>query len=257
MKKKLAVLGMTMAMTAGLAMTSYAGEWKLDHVGWWYQNDDGSYAKDGWAHIDNVWYWFDEAGYMETGWIQDNGKYYYLVESGGMAANTDLIIEGYHYRFGSDGAMLDDWVLSNPLSDYAMYIPAGSYFYDDAVLNLLENSYDFYAQIDGNAALMPSVRVAYDGSDDAKLTEEQYRTESIKAFRESGYATQDYGKVLLNDGREYMKIGIQKGEMHDDFYIRRFEYEGTPIYMHIGLAYASEWDKARMEAILNSLDTYY
>lgn len=67
MKKKLAVLGMAMAMTAGLAMTSYAGEWKLDHVGWWYQNDDGSYAKDGWAHIDNVWYWFDEAGYMETG----------------------------------------------------------------------------------------------------------------------------------------------------------------------------------------------
>ena len=55
----------------------------------------------------------------------------------------------------------------------------------------------------------------------------------------------------------HMKIGIQLGTMHDDFYIRRLEYEGHPIYMHIALAYANDWDKARVEAILNSLYTYY
>lgn len=257
MKKKLVVLGMAAVMTAGFSMTSFAGEWKQDQVGWWYQNEDGSYAKDGWAHIDNVWYWFDEAGYMETGWISDNGNYYYLVESGGMAANTDLVIDGLHYRFGSDGAMLDDWFFSNSISDYSIYIPDGSYFYEDVVLDAMENSYDFYAQIDGNSALMPSIRVGYDGSDDAKLSEDQYRNESIKMFEESGYIAQDYGKVVLADGREYMKIGIQLGTMHDDFYIRRLEYEGYPIYMHIALAYTNDWDKARVEAILNSLYTYY
>ena len=28
--------------SAALSMTSFAGEWKQDASGWWYQNDDGS-----------------------------------------------------------------------------------------------------------------------------------------------------------------------------------------------------------------------
>ena len=39
--RTLAALGMAAAMTAGGALTSYAGSWQLDSVGWWYQTDDG------------------------------------------------------------------------------------------------------------------------------------------------------------------------------------------------------------------------
>ena len=37
---KAAVL--TALVSASVSMSAYAGEWKRDDIGWWYQNDDGS-----------------------------------------------------------------------------------------------------------------------------------------------------------------------------------------------------------------------
>ena len=37
--------------SAVLSMTSFAGEWKQDASGWWYQNDDGSFTRNGWQNI--------------------------------------------------------------------------------------------------------------------------------------------------------------------------------------------------------------
>lgn len=79
-----------------------AAEWKQDNVGWWYQNDDGTYPVSVWKQIKGVWYLFGANGYMLTGWQNVNGLWYFLNADGSMAANR---WEG-NYFLGADGAML-------------------------------------------------------------------------------------------------------------------------------------------------------
>lgn len=47
-KKGFMVLGVTVAMSLSLPLLSYAGEWKEDNIGKWYQNDDGTYPISQW-----------------------------------------------------------------------------------------------------------------------------------------------------------------------------------------------------------------
>ena len=42
----------------------FAGQWKLDNAGWWYQEDNGSYPASAWKEIDGAWYYFLDNGYM-------------------------------------------------------------------------------------------------------------------------------------------------------------------------------------------------
>ncbi len=50
--KKLVMTVLAAALSASLSMTAYAGEWKQDGNGWWWQNDDGSYPANCWQWID-------------------------------------------------------------------------------------------------------------------------------------------------------------------------------------------------------------
>ena len=63
-----------------MSFTVYAGTWRSDANGWWYQNDDGSYPAGKWE------------------WIDGNGdgvaECYCFFDNGYMAWNND--IEGYH-----------------------------------------------------------------------------------------------------------------------------------------------------------------
>ena len=66
-------------------------------MGWWYQYDNKTYPKNGWAKLKyngkEEWYFFDQNGYMVTGWVQWNGKWYY------MSTASD----------GTNGIMLTGW----------------------------------------------------------------------------------------------------------------------------------------------------
>lgn len=63
------------------SMTSYAGQWEQDAVGWRYQNDDGTY-KIGWHQdVDGKWYYLDDqTTYMLSNAITPDG--YSVNESG-------------------------------------------------------------------------------------------------------------------------------------------------------------------------------
>ena len=56
-------------VSAAMGLTAWAGTWKSDQNGWWYQNDDGSYPISTWQWIDGngdsigECYYFNEAGY--------------------------------------------------------------------------------------------------------------------------------------------------------------------------------------------------
>lgn len=61
---------MTMAalMAAAMSTTAFAGSWRTDGGGRWYQNDDGSCTKNGWQWIDS-----DNDGYSECFYFDSNG----------------------------------------------------------------------------------------------------------------------------------------------------------------------------------------
>ena len=71
-------IGLTFAAAA--ALPAYAGSWRQNASGWWYQNDDGTYPAGGWQWIDS-----DGDGTAEC---------YYFYSDGYMAYNND--IGGYH-----------------------------------------------------------------------------------------------------------------------------------------------------------------
>ena len=56
MKKKLVVLGLSMAGVLMLSNTAFAGEWKRNNVGWWYQESTGTYPTRRWSNIGGNWF---------------------------------------------------------------------------------------------------------------------------------------------------------------------------------------------------------
>lgn len=78
MRKSLIKVLSVSAMLSMLATsTAFAGEWKSDNNGWWYQNDDGSYPTNTWQWIDgngdgvSESYYFNENGYLLTNSSKD------------------------------------------------------------------------------------------------------------------------------------------------------------------------------------------
>lgn len=90
MNKKLFGLAAAAVLTTMCSMTALAGEWQKslkDGVeSWWYDNQDGTYAKSGWSQIDGSWYYFDEAGWMLSNTTTPDG--YQVSASGAWVDNT-------------------------------------------------------------------------------------------------------------------------------------------------------------------------
>ena len=61
-------------------MISYAGQWKVDEKGYWWQEDDGSYPVNTWRWIDgnqdgvSECYYFDGNGYMLSNATTSDGN---------------------------------------------------------------------------------------------------------------------------------------------------------------------------------------
>lgn len=103
MKKKiLAAMACAMMFTAIPGFTAFAGQWKQDNIGSWYQNDNGSYVQNTWLEDEGRWYHFNSSGYMQKNeWIMDSGKWYYMGADGVCLVNTTT---PDNYLVGSDGA---------------------------------------------------------------------------------------------------------------------------------------------------------
>lgn len=99
------VLTLATLLSAFYPLTSFAGEWKSDNNGWWYQNDDGSYPKNTWQWIDgnkdgiSESYYFNENGYLLTNTTKDgytvNGDGAWtvngVVQTQGQQVTTNLV----------------------------------------------------------------------------------------------------------------------------------------------------------------------
>ena len=108
MKKKL-ILGLASAsLVLAMSMTAFAGEWKGDSNGWWYDNGNGSYPKATWQ------------------WIDGNGdgiaESYYFESDGYLAVDTS--VDGYDVN--SDGQWVVNGVVQTKSVSYSSNSGLGS-----------------------------------------------------------------------------------------------------------------------------------
>lgn len=91
MKKMIKVLGLVALMTLGISFQAFAGEWKKDATGWWWQNDNGTYPVNKWEWLDGnkdgiaECYYFNESGYMLANTVTPDN--YTVNESGAWTVN--------------------------------------------------------------------------------------------------------------------------------------------------------------------------
>ena len=160
MKKNIVkVLTLATLLSTFYPLTSFAGEWKSDNNGWWYQNDDGSYPKNTWQWIDgnkdgiSESYYFNENGYLLTNTTKDgctvNGDGAWtvngVVQTQGqkVASNTAQSYDAQYPLKGRVENYLDSydgnyvWYWTGPNMIRKGVVPAGmtglSYVYQKAV----------------------------------------------------------------------------------------------------------------------------
>lgn len=99
------------ALSGICASTAYAG-WNQSERGYWYQYDDGSFAKSGIKNIEGTDYAFDSEGYMLTGWQYLSFKWYYFDTVTGVQAKGWTQLDGNWYYFdpADFGAMYTYWL---------------------------------------------------------------------------------------------------------------------------------------------------
>lgn len=94
--KKGIVTILTVFMTVGGVMTSYAGQWIFDgpeNWKWWYQEDNGTWSANSWKQIEGKWYHFEGNGYLDLGWHWIDGnndgiaECYFFDDSGSLLTN--------------------------------------------------------------------------------------------------------------------------------------------------------------------------
>ena len=209
------------AMTAAMSVSSFAGQWKLDDRGWWYQNDDGTYPAAEWK------------------WIDGNGdgtsECYYFYSDGYMAYSNE--IDGY--RVNSDGQWIVNSVvqkrgLSASVSGISSDAEAAAAAYRNVLLNKTWNSRGVEARqfaladINNDGILEMSV-VSDEGWDD-----------------------------MVNSFLYYNSTGLQKAEFGEIDYIEAADPERSIVFVErtrgkeVTAAYA--YDPSRG---LELLDTWF
>jgi len=113
------ILSVTVSAAAACSVFAVpvSAVWGKDNAGWWYQNTDGSYLRNGWASISGKWYLFDSSGYMLTGWQQVGNAWYYLNPAGDMATGWKQVGDAWYYLDGS-GVMKTGWLDLNGAKYY-------------------------------------------------------------------------------------------------------------------------------------------
>ena len=105
------LLAGTILATSLTPMTVSAAAWRKNSVGWWYEEDNGSYPANQWKQINGNWYWFNKNGYMATGWQYIGGKWYYFQSSGAMLGEGWHVINGnWFYMYASGEMEADAWI---------------------------------------------------------------------------------------------------------------------------------------------------
>lgn len=131
----------------GKEVTSMAGKWIKDKVGWWWQNPDGSYPKSCWKLINGDYYYFGENGYaLANQWLDYNGNWYWLNSDCRMAKGWKNL-GGIYYYFNENfnvfpvGAMVYNLLIT--LKGKKYYLKDNGYMAKNETLKISGREYTF------------------------------------------------------------------------------------------------------------------
>lgn len=129
MRKRIGIIGLSLALSVVGAGTALAS-WNQDERGWWFQYEDGRYAKSGVREVEGGTFCFDGDGYMQTGWQYVNWKWYYFEEDGTQAVGwKELEGNWYYLDPKEEGAMQTYWL---DLEDPNKKGKINRYYFDEA-----------------------------------------------------------------------------------------------------------------------------
>lgn len=123
------MLFMIMLLCFALFFQSFAGEWKKDNNGWWFQRNDGTYPVNQWEKINENektdWYYFNQDGYMYSNALTPDG---YTV-----AGSGEWITPGEEYmhfseRYPNDYVMISDSENDLAESNTKILVDCGPYY---------------------------------------------------------------------------------------------------------------------------------
>lgn len=224
-------------------ITAYAGTWKQDASGWWYQNDDGSYLTG--------WHWLD-------GNNDGTAECYYFYDNGYMAANTE--IDGY--KVDGDGKWTSHAgeVYTRPASETGAGSSSGSAGavqtvqmkkvpYADILMKAAEVSnvspYVLASMIiqeqgvNGTSDLISGTHSAYPGYYNffnlgAYAHDGMGAVEAgLKYASESGNGDRPWNtveKAIIGGASAYGANYVNNGQ--DTFYLKKFNVQGSNKYNH-------------------------
>lgn len=211
MRKKLSCMLFALALSAAVPGTALAG-WESDSNGWWYQYENGSYAKSGIKEVEGQKYCFDSNGYMLTGWQYVGWRWYYFDNSGPQAMGwTQLDGKWYYLDPKEDGAMRTYWLeLPDPNKksrtnryylDESGVLQTGMFFLSDET-----NGSRYAYQADENGVLIRNKTVK---SGDTELRYDEFGViyfRNPQTKREARLNDEDEWQPLLSDSElESMK----------------------------------------------------
>ena len=206
MRKIMKTLAAAAAVSALCVSTVWAGTWKNDAGGYWYQNDDGSYLmngvkevdganycfgadgymKTGWQYVNYGWKFFEPSGVQAFGWKQDAGQWYYLDPANGGNIKVGWFDEGgKRYHFKDSGAMdMGIFFLYSGEDQYAYCTDNTGAIYRNTELNAGEGKK--YKFMDDGVMYYQTTTTKNTGfSDTWNLYKEGYEQQLQKEFDES------------------------------------------------------------------------
>ena len=225
MKKAIAIVIATATM-ASQAMTAMAAEWKQNEIGYWYQEDNGSYPTNSWKWINGRCYYFDSNGYMLANTTTPDG---YTVDATGawtvngvvQTQSTGQTSGTVHHNKNYDPAhplagKIDEWHLrltpeSNGLN--TMYIM------NPNVHAMLTGQMEYYVEPSGPYGVEEQKEVeqvlynwycnwlnSFDfenmsDMDKAKAIKKVFSTKSYKIYRNEGNFTNNASYKILIEGK--------------------------------------------------------
>ncbi|MDR1765814.1 MAG: hypothetical protein LBR77_06970 [Lachnospiraceae bacterium] len=139
-----AVAALTATMAAAAAFSAFAGEWKHDANGWWYDNLNGTCQANGWfLDTTGKWYYFGHDGYMLENTFTPDG--YKVGPTGAYDASvpkktdddakdvpTGWVKDAKGWRFANENGTFkaNEWVIGNDGKYY--YLAGNSYMLTSA-----------------------------------------------------------------------------------------------------------------------------
>lgn len=226
MKKAITIVIATATM-ASQAMPAMAAEWKQNEIGYWYQEDNGSYPTNSWKWINGKCYYFDSNGYMLANTTTPDG---YTVDATGawtvngavQTQSTGQTSGTVHHNKNYDPAhplagKIDEWRLrltpeSNALNTlYITGLPN--------VHAMLTNQMEYYVEPSGPYGVEEQKEVeqvlynwycnwlnSFDFEnmsemDRAKAIKKVFSTKSYKIYRNEGNFTNNASYKILIEGK--------------------------------------------------------